>query len=32
MYGMWFVQFRMSSKTAAETGDRIYEKDCFSES
>ena len=32
MYGMWFVQFRMTSNTAAETGDRIYEKDCFSES
>ena len=31
MYGMWFVQFRMSGKTAAETVDRIYEKDCFSE-
>ena len=32
MYGMWFVQFRMSSKTAAETGDRMDEKDSFSES
>ena len=31
MYGMWFLQFRMSGKTSAETGNRSYEKDCNGE-
>ena len=31
MYGMWFLKFRMSGKTSAETGNRIYEKDCIGE-
>ncbi len=31
MCGMWFLQFRMSGKTSAETGNRIYEKDSIGE-
>lgn len=27
MYGMWFLQLRVSGEEAAETGDRFYEED-----